>query len=70
MNIDPFTGLPIEEDPLLEFYAVHNEITMHLIRINLLRTKLLLDIIPRLAIRREEAEINEIAKELLNWDQP
>lgn len=68
--IDPFTGLPIEEDPLLEYYKVHNVITQLQLQIIGLRNYLLLKVIPQLAIGREEEEIDEIAKELLNWDQP
>lgn len=66
--MDPFTGLPIEEDPLLEYHTVYNTITRLHLQIIALRNHLLLNVIPRLAIQKEGAEIDAIAKELLNWD--
>ena len=70
MNINPFTGLPIEEDPLQEYYQVHNAITRLQLQMIALRNYLIINVVPRLAIQREESEIDIIAKELLNWDQP
>lgn len=73
--IDPFTGQPIgegkqEQDPLQEYYQVHNAITRLQLQMIALRNYLIINVIPRLAIGREEMEIDVIAKELLNWDQP
>jgi len=66
--IDPFTRQPIENDPLMEYYKVHNAIARFQMQIIALQNHLLMNIIPRLAISREGAEIDKIARELLNWD--
>jgi len=66
--IDPFTGKPTEEDPLMEYYKIHNAIARFQLQIIALQNHLLINIIPRLAISREGAEIDAIAKELLDWD--
>ena len=66
--IDPFTRQPMKEDPLMEYYMIHNTITQLQIKIITLQNHLLMNIIPRLAISREGAEIDAIAKELLDWD--
>ena len=66
--IDPFTRQPIEDDPLMEYYNIHNAIAHFQLQIIALQNHLLIYIIPRLAISREGAEIDAIAKELLDWD--
>lgn len=66
--IDPLTGVPMKEDPLMEYYMVHNTIAQLQVKIIALQNHLLMNIIPRLAISREGAEIDAIAKELLDWD--
>ena len=67
--IDPFTERPIEEDPLMEYYKTHNTIARLHLEIIALQNHLILNVIPRLAIGREEEEINKTAKELLDWDR-
>jgi len=67
--IDPFTGKPIEDDPLMEYYKIHNAITRFQVQIIALQNHLLMNVIPRLAISKEGEEIDKIAKELLDWDQ-
>lgn len=66
--MDPFTEKPIEDDPLMEYYKIHNAIARFQMQIIALQNHLLMNIIPRLAISREGAEIDAIAKELLDWD--
>ena len=66
--MDPFTGKPIEDDPLMEYYKIHNAIARFQMQIIALQNHLLMNVIPRLVISREEAEIDAIAKELLDWD--